>query len=503
MDTDAVHRTNRPITEWRVVLSLLLGTLGLVAAVPATLVAGAGPALAAPESIELADGAGIIHEPTLRAGLADVDFHEPTTVVVWTQRGEAGSDDLNERVLADVRENHPEWISADGQKWADGLFIYAIDPEARLQGTYFGEDRKVSLEAQEGIREDAVDSLREADWTQAALDASRSAAGVMNRPWYLHPGLWAGSGLVVVLGGVLGFVAAKTRRTRRAAAQKELAEGNRSFANVTTDLEATELNANTVPEDSRYGARVLERYRTFHERYLEAARENDRLTRLPEKVLHKKGHARDITAYRKNAQALDELDDTVASTNTLLNKHPGWPEAWDLQTAPMREDLAEISALTSGQGRLSTAQLTPLRSFKPEAEQRLEQLGAGLQTGKLTPDDALDSLSELRSRLTELLEQFSAAQIDAFAESSKERATVQEQMRRERERVSRRPGSILDTVHQPGWFWTATAYNVGYSSGVSSVTHAREQAASASSGSSTGYGSSGGSFSGAGSSSSF
>lgn len=502
MTTDTVRRTTRPVTGWLLALSLFLGSLGLLAAVPAALLAGAGPAQAAPESIELADGAGVIHEPTLREGLADIDFREPTTVVVWTERGEAESN-LNERLLADARQNHPEWLSEDGQKWADGLFIYALDPQGRLQGVYFGEDRKVGLSTQEDIQEDAVDALQEANWTQAVLEATQSAATVMNRPWYQHPGIWFGGALMVIVGGLVGGAVAAGRKKQRKTAQAELDRGNRAFANVSTDLEATELNVNTVPEDSRYGAQVLERYRTFHERYLVAARENDRLSGLPEKRLHRKEHRQAITAYRESTEELDQLDDTVASTNTLLNQYPGWPEAWDLQTAPMREDLGQIDELVSGQSKLTADQLTPLRSFKPEAERELERLGAGLQTGELSPDDALDGLAALRSRLTELLDQFSTAQINAFATSDAERSTLEHQLSQERARASHRPGSILDTVHQPGWFWTATAYTVGFTSGQSSVVQAREQAAASSSGSTTGYGSSGGSFSGAGSSSSF
>ncbi|GAA1666832.1 hypothetical protein GCM10010977_06710 [Citricoccus zhacaiensis] len=488
------------VTGWVAAFGL---ALGLLAAVPAALVLGASPAQAdQAEEVILEDGAGVIHEPTLREGLTDIDFREPTTVVVWTQRGEAESN-LNERLLADARENHPEWISDDGQKWTDGLFIYAIDPEGRLQGVYFGEDRKVSLDAQEDIREDAVESLTEANWTQAALDATESAAAVMNRPWYQHPGVWIGGAIVVVVGGIFGGAVAAGRKKQRQKAQAELDRGNQAFANVSTDLEATELNAHTVPEGSKYGAMVLERYRTFHERYVEAARQNDRLSGIPSKKLHRKEHRKAITSYMKQAEELDQLDDTVGSTNMLLNKYPGWPEAWDIQTAPMREDLGQIDELVTGQPKLKADQLTPLRSFRHEAERELERLGAGLETGQLSPDEALDGLDALRVRLTGLLDDYAKAQIDAFATSEAERQTLQQELERERHRSSRRPGSILDTVHQPGWFWTATAFHLGYSSGQSHVVTAREQAEASSSSSSTGYGSSGGSFSGAGSSSSF
>jgi uncharacterized membrane protein YgcG len=475
--------------------------LGLVAVVPTVLVVSAPPAHAVPaESVVLADEAGIIHEPTLRAGIDDVSFHEPTTVVVFTQRGPAGSN-LNERVLAYARQEHREWLSADGQKWADGLYIYAIDPESRQVGTYFGEDRKVSPGQRDGIQEDTKDSLREANWTQAAVEGVAAAASVMNRPWYLNPVLWIVGALGTVAAGVIALVTVAVRRNQRQKAQAELETGRASFGNVSLDLEATELNAHTIPGQSRYGAQVLERYRTFQERYVQAAAENDRLAGVAPKTLHRKEHRTAISAFTQQAQELDLLDDTVASTNTLLNKYPGWPGAWDLQTAPLREDLGQIDTLVRGEGALDTAALSPLRSFRPEAERELERLGAGLQTGGISPDDALDGLAALRTRLTGLLEDVSRAQIAAFARDSSERETLEEGMREQRQQAARRPGSILDTVHQPGWFWTATAYHAGFSAGQSSVEHARQQAESSSS--TTGYGSSGSSFSGSGSSSSF
>jgi uncharacterized membrane protein YgcG len=476
---------------------------GLVAGVPTALVVSAPSAQAVPaEEVVLADEAGIIHEPTLRAGIDDVSFHEPTTVVIFTQRGASGSN-LNERVLASARQNHPEWLSADGQKWADGLYIYAIDPDSRQVGTYFGEDRKVSPGQRDDIQEDTKESLREANWTQAAIEGVEAAASVMNRPWYMNPVLWIVGAIGAAVAGLVALATVAVRRNQRQKAQADLETGRTSFGNVTLDLEATELNANTIPDGSRYGAQVLERYRTFHERYVQAAAENDRLAGVDPKTLHRKEHRTAISAFAELTEDLDLLDDTVASTNTLLNKHPGWPEAWDVQAAPLREDLGRIDELVQGDTVLDAAAVSPLQSFRPEAERELERLGAGLQTGETSPDDALDGLVALRTRLTELLEGFSAAQIAAYAKDSSERETLEEEMHEERQQAPRRPGSILDTVYQPGWFWTAAAYHSGFSAGQSSVEHDRQQAASSSSSSTTGYGSSGGSFSGSGSSSSF
>ncbi|MGD6980883.1 MULTISPECIES: DUF5129 domain-containing protein [Citricoccus] len=492
----------RPIAVAPLLGPLLLA-LGLIAAAPAALLVTAAPVHAVPvQELILADEAGVIHEPTLRAGVEGVSFHEPTTVVVLTERGTADSD-FNERVLAYARENHPEWISPDGQKWADGLFLFAVDPDGRHVGTYFGEDRKVSTSVQEDIQEDTKDLLADAQWTDAAVQGVRSAAAVMNRPWYRSPALWISGAAAVAAGGGAAIAAAAVRRSRRRTTRELLGRGRAAFASVSMDLQATELNARTVPTGSRYGAMVLERYRTFHDRYVHAAAENDRLAGIEDRRLHRREHRDAVEEFTRTAEALDALDDTVVDSNTFLNLQHGWPDAWDRQTAPLREDLAEIDRLDGpdnpdGPPPAATA---PLRSFRVEAEQELQRLGASLAEGAVTPDDALDALAALRSRLTDLLQDAATSGIAAAAASDAERTLMAQALEAERERSPKRPGSILDTVHQPGWFWTAVAFQHGYRTGVDQVTHAREQAAQSSA--STGYGASGGSFSGAGSSSRF
>jgi hypothetical protein len=331
----------------------------------------------------------------------------------------------------------------------------------------------------------------------------------------------AGGGVAV--GATVAVRAGHRRRTREA-----LDRGQAAFTSVSMDLEATELNARTVPAGSRYGAMVLEKYRTFHDRYVQAAAENDRLAGVEEKQLHRREYREAVAEFALTAQALDELDDSVVDSNTFLNMQHGWPQAWDRQTAPLREDLAEIDRLDGtgagagtgvggsradggaedgdedgdeGAAALAPAAVAPLRSFRIEADQELQRLGASLADGSVTPDDALDALGALRSRLTGLLEDAAKAGIAAAATSDSERELMEQALEAERERASRRPGSILDTVHQPGWFWTTVAFNHGYRTGVDNVAQAREEAAQSSS--STGYGASGGSFSGAGSSSRF
>ena len=497
------ERTRRAGSSWRAVVGLLVLVLTLLGGTAASLTATAAPAHAVPPTeITLEDTAGVIYEPQLREEVQRIDFYEPTHVVVFTQRG-TGDSNFNERVLAYARENRPEWISADGQKWADGLFILGIDPDGRHVGTYFGEDRKVSTDLQGDIQESTHGLLRDAQWTDAAVQGVESAAGLMNRPWYRHPWVWILTGLGVLMVGGTAVGVANDRRTKRRRAQADLERGRTAFSSVTMDLDATELNARTVPEDSRYGAQVLERHRTFHDRYVRLAEQNDRLAGLDAKVLHQKEHLTAAREFADEAQALDQLDDVVAHSNTFLNRQSGWEAGWDAQTAPLRADLERIAARDVGAAQDSMPDdlaWAPLESFRIEAEGELDRLGGQLQTQQISPDDALDRLAALRERLSGLLDRHATAVAGRFAKTSKERSTMDREFERARRAEARTyQGSILDSVYSPGHFWTVVAFSRGYSSGQSSVESARAAASS----SSTGYGSSGGSFSGAGSSSRF
>ncbi|MBA4102069.1 MAG: DUF5129 domain-containing protein, partial [Arthrobacter sp.] len=129
--------------------------VGLMLVLAALLPAGAAAAFADPPvSVQVEDTAGVLDRNQLVPALEGIDFYEPTRVAIYTYNGRTG-DNLNEEVLRFARSGHPEWISADGQKWADGLFIFALDPVGRHVGTYMGEDRKVSLEQRQDIQDAA------------------------------------------------------------------------------------------------------------------------------------------------------------------------------------------------------------------------------------------------------------------------------------------------------------------------------------------------------------
>lgn len=478
--------------------------IGSLLALLVILLGGAAATFAIPPvSIEVRDTAGVLDRNTLVRALEDIEFYEPTRVVVYTYNGTAG-DNLNEEVLRFARTEHPEWISVDGQKWADGLFIFALDPVGRHVGTYMGEDRKVSLDQRTDIQDAARDLLRDAQWTDGTIAGVRRAAELINQPWYRSAAFlitaWVTAGTAALGAGAWIIVRAVTR----SAGRKEIERGDQSYANVSMDLEVTELNAGTIPESSRYGSQVLEKHRTFLNRYNSASELSNRVHALSKRQLSRRKNLKLAREYADAASELDALDDVIADTNALLNRAAAWPAAWDRQLAPFRSDLAGLEQLLAkrhGQGDSATA--AALRSSRDQSLREIERWTAELAEGRITPEKALDRLYDARSRLAALLENHAETVIEGYAKNGREAELMRNEMAAAQDGLNHKrrrtyEPSILGTVYPSYHFFSVATFNSGLNTGVSSVSSARGGG-----GSTTGYGSSGGSFSGSGSSSSF
>lgn len=474
-----------------------------------TLTGGAAAAAAVtPDEVIVEDTAGVLDAATLVPAVEDIEFREPTTVAIYTYNGPADNEDgqvLNAEVLRFAREEHPEWLSGDGQKWADGMFIFALDPVGRWTGTYYGEDRKISLDQQEDIRTRTNELFAEANWTEGTIAAVEEAAKLVNRPWYLSPGTIVVAVVAVLasLGSVIGYVA--VRRNRLAKNRKLLTEADASYSSVTRDLDATEVNANTIPSDSPYGARVLEEYRTFMTRYNQATELNNAAHSLSDKDLKNKAGTAAVEEYADAAMELDGLDDVIADTNALLNKAPGWERAWDRQSSPLYEDLDRLDEQLEGRDAVAKDSATAhaLLAFRQQARERLAAASTALSEDRITPEQALDLIKTIRTELSDRLKDHAKTVIAAQTKSREERELMQKELDKaaqpgRRHRDGYRPG-IVDTAFPAYFYYSVGSFNSGIQHGTSSVESARSSAQS----SSTGYGSSGGSFSGAGSSGRF
>lgn len=455
--------------------------------------------------VQLEDTAGVIHEPDLLDGVDGIRFNEPTTVAVYTVLGgeDALTDDyaLNDAVLQHARTERPDWLSENRQVWADDLFIIGLDPEGRLVGTYFGENRKLDREIQEEIQEATKEEYRDGQWTAGTISGIESAAGLMNRSFLQGPlATVVLFGLAFsVIGGAWAWFGTGYSRARKA--REARAAGDRSMANVVRDYDETEIHARLIPAESRYGGAVLAEFGRFTTGFRELTELGNRARSIPERRYTSPSALATLAAYQHRAESLDALDDVIADTATLLNLDSTWPQAWDRQTEPLREDLARVEPLLSRTlqpAARGTEQGQALREFTSQALADLQRMRGEIETRALDPDDALDLLRGIRDELSRHLDRLSVAVARHL--KSRGRAAMSGAMRRERGSVTT-PHTIIDVSSPPqGWF-TVASFQTGYTQGHQEAQRAESQS---SSGSTAGYTpSSGGSFSGSGSSSRF
>jgi hypothetical protein len=464
---------------------------------------------AAPEhtatDVQVEDAADILFEPDLLAAIEDTRFHDPTTVAVYTTLGgeAALTDDraLNDAVLEYARDERTDWLSGDGQTWADGLFIFAVDPEGRLVGTYFGEDREVGEGAQLDIQGAAKDDFRAGRWTEGSVAGVRAAADRMGAPVIRQTGgtVVAVLASLLTLAGAGTYVGVGMHRVRRCRRDREA--GDAAMAGVVADHEVTRLHATVLPEGSRYGGLMLRRHDDYTRGFREMVELGDEVRAIPERELDTRRAVERHTAYAQKATSLDRLDDVIADTAAFLNRDSRWVEAWERQVSPVRADLEGVETVL-------TKDLPKQLRGLPEAQRlrelasaelvELDRLRGALEGAEITPDDALDRLRASRDSLSARLDELAAAVSREFGDDESERTTMRKAMSSQRGRRPVEP-TILATA-DPSWMWFSTgAFRSGLSTGTSEVEKARS---SATSGSTSGY-SSGGSFSGAGSSSRF
>ncbi|MCW4465376.1 DUF5129 domain-containing protein [Glutamicibacter sp. MNS18] len=489
--------------------------LGLVGVLPAASAVGTGVHITTGQnldSITVEDTAGVLNEQRLRAALEDIDFNEPTNLAIYTREGEY-SDDINTRTLHYAQQSHPEWISQDpedyGDYWADGYFIITLSVEGADSGqigTYYGEDRKVSSSQMETIHEAGYGDFKQGRWSDGVVAVATKGATIMNRPWYKQPALWWTVGLgggigVAGWGAVLGV-----RSSRRKKFATELQAGKSHLSNVTMDLDTTELAARTLPTGSYHAADLERRFADFVASYRTNFTEQKELEAAGKKERSSAEGVVRVRKFRIAAEDLDMTDDAIIAASALYTRSATWQDAWRAQTAPVLEDLDQLAELVKGPSKELKAVAAALESFSHTAQSEVDKAGSDLKAERIDVDTALDRLAEVRKELTAKLEEFSTAQIEAYAQTEEEKEEMRKAMSRSRYSYSknnpRGGGSILDVTSPGEWFWRVQAYNVGYSSGVSAVTSSREAASSSSGGVSQGY-SGGGSFSGAGGSSRF
>lgn len=485
----------------------------------ASILLPSAPALAEkPGLITVTDTTGEVDPEILEGRLTDVDFRREVDLVVLvldvTDYGYTSDQDaaLNDAVLDHARDSAPELLSENGQKWADGTVILALDPGNRYVGTYAGEDVKLDeggFEAvQEAMREEAADG----DWEEAMVSGSEKYAGLLDRPWWRSPAAIGGA-LVAVGAAVIWLLSLAALRR---AARRRVDESLPRYEDVLATRRLTEAAARTLPEYSPYARAATQ----DHEKYLEELQEADALqSRLPVPSERGwgwglKGSERTLSRdFQRTVRSLDDTDDSIIATNDLLNRIGDWRAAWDQELEPLRDSIDALGDELFAGEDMSPEEAdaaADVRDLGGTIALELDTLTQDLEADRIDPDSALEQLDTLTRELSAAVARLQGDHISHLATDDDEREVLQDASVVDEDENEYR--SVRGRRHQiehpdggsPGLFWHLSPvlwYSSWHHESGDALESYRNPSSSSGGGSTTGY--SAGGFSGAGSSGRF
>ena len=353
-------------------------------------------------SVEVYDETAIfsnIRGQSLQDALGEVAFRQPVKLVILST-DDLTDNNLNEATLNYARNKHTEWLSADRNKWADGLVILSVSPSYRKVGTYFGENTKVSSSKQDKIQEAAKSDFRAEQWSEGMLEAAREAAehvpdangnGSADFTLPSATSLWSSFfGLVLLWRGL----------SLRRKARRNIREAREHWEHVEADKNRTERAFTFLGETGKYGDQLGLRYAEYQANY-----------RIVQDLWNEIGTPKFFdyfsTVLKTKTDSLIELtssmdstDDTIFAASEFFNLGGGWVEAWMKEIGPVIEDLTALGSLVDD---VSEEMGTPdamrgreeILRWTAEQQTLIASLKDRIGQGKLTPVAALEELDRI------------------------------------------------------------------------------------------------------------
>ncbi|MGY5763686.1 DUF5129 domain-containing protein [Brachybacterium sp. DNPG3] len=490
-----------------ILTSLLVAAASLLIAAPA--------ALAVPPTTEVFDTVDVLDAEELASDLATVNFRDEVALKILTVDVTAWGQDpasdlaLNDAVLAYARSEQPGWI--DGDVWADGIVVLAIDPDNRFLGTYAGDDTALG----ESGFEDVQDAMREeaghSDWQGAMVSGAEKYAALLGRPFWANPMVIFVEVIVGLAGLIWAVGALTTGSSRRRAVDRALAQHSEAEQRAGGIRES----ARRIPTDRAYG-------RFTHqdaERWLQDLQAAE--SRRAELPAHR-GRLWGITgssaaAAKDYTEIVDRLESGAApllATADLLLGTGAWQDAWAEERRPLESSLEgvdDLLARLAADGDPTGPSAEALRASADEIAAQLAGVDEAFRRGDLAAEDALAALDRLTGDLARASSAVRREAVRRDATDDVEAGVMQEAMPEgfvrdfpgsvRARRAIREPDAYLD--YGEDWSISPVLRTISWYGIASQALATHRNPPSTSTSSSSGYSSGSGGFSGAGSSSRF
>ncbi|WP_290218081.1 DUF5129 domain-containing protein [Corynebacterium atrinae] len=245
---------------------LVLVALGFIVATSPLLIDASPPATAQSTSVAQVDVVDLAGE--LSPGDVDLLTSQTPTIplpadvtTVNYLLFATNDDNLNDTVLDYAKQDRPDLISADGDKWAPGHLLVAVGLDPKRMGVYCGDDVCASIGLYESGRLDGIldrmePPLKDGNWAAGLLQGAMAAADPTatrnnggggsgdNTGLYLAAGLTGLGGVAAV--GLGGAMVARSRKNKAATARSQFDDLQRNYGRVAQELPAIDVRATSL-----------------------------------------------------------------------------------------------------------------------------------------------------------------------------------------------------------------------------------------------------------------
>ncbi|MDU0479146.1 DUF5129 domain-containing protein [Staphylococcus chromogenes] len=248
---------------------------------------------------------------------------------------------FNDSMVNFAKEKHPDWLSADQQKWAPGVLVVAVGLDPRRNGMYCGEDVCAALNLNSnGHLSDSLDAGKDSfrDGRYAAGLFAMTKASLAEHKETPMWGVFTGIGGAITAGLALLFAGLRINRVNKA--RKQFAFVTEHYADVAQRFDeinvmAHNLNSPLADDTLRRDfAEVRDEFLSIHE----LQQRIPDLTGAPRKVFAK--YASDIA---KMHAATEKMKNAMDNIETLSRMERGDASVRRAELSELRIDLREAA----------------------------------------------------------------------------------------------------------------------------------------------------------------
>ena len=204
-----------------------------------------------------------------------------------------------------------------------------------------------------------------------------------------------------------------SRRTARLAA--------RSYGQVTYDYDSTALRVGTLEPSAPESRELAARYERFEQDYRNVTLAWQEFDDPQGLDWFGKNVYDSAKSLQERSAALDDGDDVIVDTVSILTMSPTWSRAWEKQQEPVLENLRAVMRMAGSVRRRSAVDRESIARWVAQQNRRLGELTVELDKRETPPVEALAELDELSGVIdlvVAALEQGQEAVVEAVITSS-------------------------------------------------------------------------------------